>query len=79
MKTNLTRIQQDIENLSKFNATPGSGLTRFTFTKEDCQAREYIKEEMKNAGLNVYEDLQKGIELIYHKILDLGEAKEVEY
>ena len=59
MKTNLARIKQDIKNLSKFNATPCSGLTRFTFTKEDCQAREYIKEETKNVGLNVYEDLQK--------------------
>lgn len=56
MKTNLKRIQKDIENLSKFNATPDCGLTRFSFTKEDRLAREYIKEEMRKAGLYVYED-----------------------
>lgn len=54
--TNLDRIQNDIEQLSKFNATPGKGLTRMSFTKEDRGAREYIKEQMKLAGLEVYED-----------------------
>lgn len=47
MKTKLDRIQNDIENLSKFNKTPGQGLTRMSFTKEDRGAREYIKEQMK--------------------------------
>lgn len=56
MKTNLIRIAQDIEALSRYNATPGEGLTRFSFTKEDMGAREYIKKEMEKAGLRVYED-----------------------
>ncbi|HCJ58644.1 MAG TPA: Zn-dependent hydrolase [Clostridiaceae bacterium] len=56
MKTNLIRIAQDIEALSRYNATPGEGLTRFSFTKEDRGAREYIKKEMEKAGLRVYED-----------------------
>lgn len=56
MKTKLDRIQGDIENLSKFNKTPGQGLTRMSFTEEDRGAREYIKEEMKLSGLDVYED-----------------------
>lgn len=56
MKTSLERIQNDIEQLSNFNATPGKGLTRMSFTKEDRGAREYIKEQMVLAGLEVYED-----------------------
>lgn len=56
MKTNLARIKNDIEQLSKFNATPGKGLTRMTFTKEDRGAREYLKEQMRQAGLEVFED-----------------------
>lgn len=56
MKTNLIRIAQDIEALSRYNATPGEGLTRFSFTKEDRGAREYIKKEMEKAGLRAYED-----------------------
>jgi len=50
------RIKEDIEELSKFNMTPGEGLTRLPFTKEDRQARGYIKEKMKEASLNVCED-----------------------
>ncbi len=56
MKTKLERIRNDIEQLAKFNATPGKGLTRMTFTKEDRGAREYIKEQMRQAGLEVFED-----------------------
>ncbi|WP_432407580.1 Zn-dependent hydrolase [Wukongibacter sp. M2B1] len=56
MKTNLDRIKRDIETLSKFNATPGQGLTRFSLTAEDRGARKYIKNELLKLGLNVYED-----------------------
>ncbi|WP_432662914.1 M20 family metallo-hydrolase [Wukongibacter baidiensis] len=56
MKTNLGRIKRDIEELSKFNATPSQGLTRFSLTPEDRGAREYIKNELLKLGLNIYED-----------------------
>ena len=56
MLTNKERIQKDIESLAKFNSTPGQGLTRLSFTKEDKDAREYIKIQLSNAGLKVYED-----------------------
>lgn len=42
--------------MSKFNATPGNGLTRLSFTKEDKGTREYIKKEMGKIGLCVYGD-----------------------
>lgn len=56
MKTNIERIENDIKQLSKFNSSPGDGLTRFSFTKEDRDARNYIKDQMFRAGLTIYED-----------------------
>lgn len=56
MFTQLNRIKSDIENLSIFNSTPGRGVTRLSFTEEDKMAREYIKNQMSEAGLNVYTD-----------------------
>ena len=56
MKTNLERIKKDIENLSKFNATPEKGLSRFSLTQEDRQVREYLKEELQKMDVDIYED-----------------------
>lgn len=56
METNITRIQRDIEKIGEFTLTPGEGTTRFTYTKEYDGARKYIINEMKAAGLAVYED-----------------------
>jgi allantoate deiminase len=56
MLTDKERIKRDIEELSRFNATPGEGLSRFSFSKEDRTAREYIKEKMRESKLEIYED-----------------------
>ena len=56
MKTNVERIQRDIENLAQFTCVEGIGCTRFTYTKEFAGARDYIVSEMKAAGLEVRED-----------------------
>ncbi|ADO77428.1 M20 family metallo-hydrolase [Halanaerobium praevalens] len=56
MKTNLKRIKDDIENLSKFNATPENGLTRFSLTEEDRGARNYLKKELQKLDVEIYED-----------------------
>lgn len=56
METNAKRIQRDIEQLAQFTATPGQGVTRFSYTPEDRAARNYIKEQMQQAGLFVSED-----------------------
>jgi allantoate deiminase len=50
------RIERHIDSLSEFTATPGKGTTRLTYSKEDLQARQYIKETMKKYGLQVRED-----------------------
>lgn len=54
--TKLERIQRDIETLAQFSCVEGIGCTRYTYTKEFAQARDYIVSEMKAAGLAVRED-----------------------
>ena len=50
------RIEENLESLKKFTATPGNGCTRLPFTKEAREAVEYLRKEMKAAGLEVRED-----------------------
>jgi allantoate deiminase len=56
METNLKRIKEDIEKISNFNATPGHGITRFSYSPEDKQAREYFMQQFKQLGLRVKVD-----------------------
>ncbi|PIC74226.1 Zn-dependent hydrolase [Sporosarcina sp. P17b] len=56
MTANKERIEQHIDALKQFTATPGQGVTRLTYSKEDLQARNYIKEKMTEYGLAVSED-----------------------
>ncbi|HHV38407.1 MAG TPA: M20 family metallo-hydrolase [Tepidimicrobium sp.] len=56
MNIKLERIIEDIETLATFNATPGKGVTRLSFTKEDKEAREYIRNRMEEIGLKTWED-----------------------
>jgi allantoate deiminase len=51
-----SRVESHIATLSTFTATPGQGTTRLTYSPEDLQARQYIKEKMKEYGLTVRED-----------------------
>src|SRR6056297_1735927 len=53
MKTNLERIRNDIQYISKFNTTPGDGTTRFSYTEEDKKVREYLIKEMEKIGLQI--------------------------
>lgn len=56
MKQLKERIEDHIVNISDFTATPGKGTTRLTYSPEDLQTRNYIKEKMKEYGLKVRED-----------------------
>ena len=53
---NQARIEEHIKLLSQFTATPGAGVTRLTYSKEDLDARKYIIEKMTEYGLIVSED-----------------------
>jgi allantoate deiminase len=50
------RIEKHINAISQFTSTPGYGTTRLTYSKEDLITRQYIKEVMKEYGLQVRED-----------------------
>lgn len=56
MIANHQRIEQHINLLSQYTATPKSGVTRLTYSKEDLEARNYIKNAMRNYNLTVSED-----------------------
>jgi allantoate deiminase len=51
MKVQKDRIQKDLEAINAFNATPGKGITRFTFTKEYQGALSYVVEEFHRIGV----------------------------
>lgn len=56
MQTKTNRIQKDIETLAEFTSTPGKGVTRSSYSKEDRMAKDYFIGEMKKLNLNIYED-----------------------
>ena len=56
MIANQLRIEQHINLLSQYTATPKAGVTRLTYSKEDLEARNYIKDMMRNYNLTVSED-----------------------
>ena len=47
------RMQQRIQALSRFGANPQGGVSRVAFSKADIEGREYIKDLMEQAGLEV--------------------------
>ena len=56
LQTKTERIQKDIDTLAQYSCVEGIGCTRFTYTREFEQARDYIMEEMRAAGLEVRQD-----------------------
>ena len=50
------RIQQWIDGIDQFNATPGNGTTRQYLTDVEWAARGYIRSEMEKLGLQVEMD-----------------------
>ena len=56
MQTKVNRIQNDIETLAKFTSTPGKGVTRYSYSKEDRLAKDYFIEEMKKLNIDIHED-----------------------
>ncbi len=55
-KISIERIRKNLEDLKAFTSTPGNGCTRMPFSKETRDAAEYLKVQMKAAGLEVVED-----------------------
>lgn len=55
-KASVDNIRNDLENLAKYNSTPGNGITRVLFYEEELRGREFIKSRMRENGLKVRED-----------------------
>jgi allantoate deiminase len=51
MRIRKERIQKDLEAINAFNATPGKGVTRFTFSREYQGALSYAVEELRRIGV----------------------------
>jgi len=50
LRAQIKRIQSDIETINSFNATPGNGITRATFSPEYQAAINYVKKELEKIG-----------------------------
>lgn len=56
MQVNQERIMGHIQALSQFNATPGAGITRFSYSPQDAQARAYLMERFAALDMPVQVD-----------------------
>ena len=53
METNLNRIIKEIELFSNFNTTPGKGVTRFSYSDADKEAKNYLMQHFESLDLEV--------------------------
>ena len=56
MKINGQRLIDDLKNLREITATPGQGVTRFSYTEEDGRAREYLARIANEYGFSMETD-----------------------
>lgn len=70
MEINLDRVLNDLEKITKFTRTPLNGCTRFSFSAEDKEAREYLFSQMKELGLEIKVDGIGNIRAKYGKDLE---------
>lgn len=56
MRINLERLKKDIEELGQIGRDDKGGISRPSFSKADLEAREWLKDRIKNAGLGLRQD-----------------------
>jgi allantoate deiminase len=56
MKVCASRIRRFLDELAEFNATPGQGITRMSYSPQAHAARAWLCKQMEQAGLQVRED-----------------------
>lgn len=56
LSINTTRLQQDIETLASIGRREDHGLYRMAFTDGDMEGRAWFRQQLEEAGLEVYED-----------------------
>ncbi|ASM35733.1 N-carbamoyl-L-amino acid hydrolase [Campylobacter sputorum subsp. bubulus] len=67
---NEKRFKENFDEISKFGALDGGGLTRLAFSNEDKNAREFLINLMKNAGLKVRIDTVGNIFAKFDNVID---------
>lgn len=56
LSINTARLQQDIETLASIGRHEDHGLYRMAFTDGDMEGRAWFRQQLEEAGLQVYED-----------------------
>ncbi|HPF84756.1 MAG TPA: Zn-dependent hydrolase [Aminivibrio sp.] len=56
LNVDISRLMSRLEILSGFNATPGKGITRFSYSPEDREARKYLEALFSSMGLKTTVD-----------------------
>lgn len=70
MECSIERIKKHIENIASITATPNYGCTRFSYSKEDQEAREYLIDKMNDIGLDIKIDGAGNIRAKYISNID---------
>ena len=52
-KASALQIENWLDGMNRFNATPEFGTTRILFTKPEIANRNYVKGEMEGLGLSL--------------------------
>ncbi len=53
METKINRIIKEIELFSDFNSTPEKGVTRFSYSDADKEAKNYLIQQFESLDLEV--------------------------
>ena len=53
---NLERFLASIKHLAQHNDTPDNGVTRFSYSATDKQARDWLASELNTCGMKVWTD-----------------------
>jgi N-carbamoyl-L-amino-acid hydrolase len=56
VRINIERLKNNITTLSEFGRDPGGGISRPSFSTPDLEAREWLKELLREADLEVRQD-----------------------
>ena len=56
IRINLDRLIKDIEELGQIGRDSKGGISRPSFSGADLEAREWLKDRIKNAGLQLRQD-----------------------
>lgn len=56
IRINIDRLKNDIEELGQIGKDPNGGISRPSFSKADLEARQWLKDRITNAGLELRQD-----------------------